>query len=263
MVNEEYITESPILQGNIEIETLLGVEECRDKWTTYAHNGIPVPRMTEILSACIGKDYLVSYALRCKNYYEETNGVLYIGTLVHEKIDEFLLKGSADMTNIEWGNEEVFNKVNKAYNNFVRWYNDKTSEGYIIKTLDIEKKITSPWYGGTIDMIASVQKPGCCNSSNFVIDFKTSSKIAIDYLIQTYGYMWAVNWYRQYVDPTAYPQIDGIGIIRVDKKSKRYEDIFIENDDEFMRDIHNAFVSCLNWYYYQNNLAYIIKERKM
>lgn len=259
---DKYITESPELQGNIELESLEGIEECRDKWTRYFYNGVAVPRMTEILKECVGKDYLVYYALSCKNYKQESDQVLYIGTLVHELIDEFLLKGNADLTKIIWPNETVFNQVTKAYNNFVRWHNDMTAEGYIIKTLEIEKKIVCPWYGGTIDAIFDITKPGARNSSNFIVDFKTSTKISHEYLIQTYGYMWAVKWFNKFAKPE-YPDINGIGIIRVDKKSKKYETLFLDETDPYMINIHNAFVSCLDWYYYQKNLMYIVKNTKM
>ena len=259
----ELITESPELQGNIELETLEGIEECRDKWTVYSYNGTPVPRMTEILSTCIGKDYLVQYALRCKDYYSESSQTLYIGTTVHEMIEEFLLTGTVDMSKINFMNETVFNRVTKAYNNFVRWYNDMIAEGYTIETLEIEKKIVLPWYAGTMDCIMRITEPGSRNSSNFVVDFKTSTKIAMDYLIQTYGYMWGVNWYRQFINQEEYPQIDGIGIIRVDKKSKKYETLFLKNTDSNMVNIHNGFVSCLDWFYYQKNLEFIVKNNKM
>lgn len=256
------ITESPELQGNFEIETLEGIEECRDNWTVYSYNGVPVPRMTELLKECIGKEYLVAYALRCKDYYTESNQTLYIGTLVHELIDEFLITGTVDMSKVNFMNESIFNKVTKAYNNFVRWYNDMIAEGYTIETLEIEKKVCTPWYAGTIDWIARITEPGGRNSSVLVLDFKTSTKIATDYLVQTYGYMWAVNWNILFANSKDYPHIDGIGIIRVDKKSKKYETVIIKSDNLWMNNIHNAFVSCLNWFYYQKNLAHIIKDCK-
>ena len=43
-----------------------------------------------------------------------------------------LLKGNADLTKIVWPNETVFNQVTKAYNNFVRWYNDMTAEAFTV-----------------------------------------------------------------------------------------------------------------------------------
>lgn len=251
------------------VERLQGIEECREKWNVYSYNGTPVPRMTEILKECIGKEYLISYALRCKNYYEESNQTLFIGSTVHEMIDEFLLHGEAEFGSKLYTNEDVFKRIYKAYNNFVRWYNDKIAEGYKIEVLEIEKPIVTPWFGGTIDCIMTITPPGSNKSYNFIVDFKTSSKIAIDYIIQTYGYMWGVNWYNANVGAGDYPFIDGICIIRVDKKYKSYNDLFINfssvNDiNEFtnVTNIHNAFVHCLNWFYYQKNLEWILKNSK-
>ena len=256
--------ERPFVLSDDIMETLNGIEESRDKWIVYNYNGIPIPRMTEILKDCIGKDYLINYALRCKNYHEESNQVLFIGTTVHEMIDDFLLHGEAEFGSNLYINEDVFRKIYKAYNNFKRWYNDKLAEGYKIEVLEIEKTTVNPWFGGTIDCIMKMTPPGSKKSYNYIVDFKTSSKIAIDYLVQTYGYMWSVNWYNQFVDNKTYPHIDGIGIIRIDKKSKTYEDLFLRVDRNFndMININNAFVHCLNWFYYQRNLEWIIKNNK-
>ena len=261
-----YNSPPPLYDPEREIDKLNGIEEARDQWSVYTYNGTPVPRMTEILKECIGKEYLISYALKCKNYYDESNKTLYIGTVVHEMIDEFLLHGTAEFDNNIYTNEDVFKKIYKAYNNFVRWYNDRIVEGYKIEVLEIEKSIVTPWFGGTIDCIMRITNPQGI-IKNYIVDFKTSSKIAHDYLIQTYGYMWGVNWYNKNVDPNAYPQIDGIGIIRVDKKYKSYNDFFMSWDDgihSFMNmvNINDAFVHCLNWFYYQKNLEWILKNNK-
>ena len=268
-INDILYNKSPsiVYQNDNDMDTLQGIEESREKWNVYSYNGTPVPRMTEILKECIGKEYLISYALRCKNYYEESNRVLFIGTTVHEMIDEFLLHGESEFKDNLYTNEDVFRKVYKAYNNFVRWYNDKIAEGYKIEVLEIEKSIVCPWFGGTIDCIMKITPPNSDKSYNYIVDFKTSSKIASDYLIQTYGYMWAVNWYNQFIDNTTYPWIDGIGVIRVDKKSKSYNDIFLRADKDYDQfnnivNIHNGFVHCLNWFYYQKNLEWIIKSNK-
>ena len=261
-----YNSPPSLCESDKEIDKLNGIEEARDQWSVYTYNGVSVPRMTEILKECIGKEYLISYALRCKNYYEESNKTLYIGTVVHEMIDEFLLHGTAEFDNNIYTNEDVFKKIYKAYNNFVRWYNDRIAEGYKIEVLEIEKSIVTPWFGGTIDCIMKItDQQGI--SKTYIIDFKTSSKIAIDYLVQTYGYMWGVNWYVRNIDPSAYPQIDGIGIIRVDKKYKSYNDIFLSLNGDInnfmnMANINDAFVHCLNWFYYQKNLEWILKNNK-
>ena len=157
-------------------------------------------------------------------------------------IDEFLLHGTAEFDNNIYTNEDVFKKIYKAYNNFVRWYNDRIAEGYKIEVLEIEKSIVTPWFGGTIDCIMRItDQQGI--SKTYIIDFKTSSKIAIDYLVQTYGYMWGVNWYVRNIDPSAYPKID-------------------INNFMNMANINDAFVHCLNWFYYQKNLEWILKNNK-
>lgn len=252
----------PKLVGDIDLDLLSGLEPHREKWGVYTYNNIPVPRMTNILKETIGKDYLISYALKCKDYYYETEQILYIGTVVHTMIDEFLIHGKVINTP-DYINETVFSQTNKAYSNFVRWYNDKISNGYKIKPLFIEKEIVCPFFGGTIDCIMQITRPNG-TVGNYIVDFKTSGKIAFDYLIQTYGYWWSVEWNNRNNPKSDFPNIDGIGIIRVDKKRKSYNDIFFTRgeDDLYLNNINNGFTHCLNWFYYQKNLENIIKEKR-
>lgn len=256
------LNDRPIIIGDIDLELLSGIDSYKDKWDIYNYNDIPVPRMSNILKETIGKDYLISYALKCNNYYYETEQILYIGTLVHSMIDEFLLNGKL-VTTPDYRNEMIFNQTNKAYNNFVRWYNDKVTEGYTINPLKIEESITTPWFGGTIDCIMQITRPDGF-TGNYIVDFKTSGKIAIDYLIQTYGYLWGVEWINRNNPKSELPNVNGIGIIRVDKKRKSYNDIFFTKgeDDLYLNNIHNGFVHCLNWFYYQKNLEWILKDKR-
>ena len=55
---------------------------------TYFFNGLPVPRVSEILKKCINKEYLIWWAARVgsKNMTAIRNKAAYIGTLVHKKI---------------------------------------------------------------------------------------------------------------------------------------------------------------------------------
>lgn len=250
----------PEIIGDDILETLEGIDENREKWMTYMFNGCQVPRMSEILKAIIGREYLINYALRCKDYYSESSQTLYIGTTVHEMIDQYLLTGTIDTSSFNFMNEEILNKCMKAYNNFVRWYEDKIAEGYSIEVLEIEKEVICPWFGGTIDCIMKITRPD--NSvSTFIVDFKTSNKISMEYLVQTYGYMWATKWYRENINDNAFPNIDGIGIIRIDKKYKSYHELFITSASiNDMVNIHNGFVSALHWFYHQINLDWIVKN---
>lgn len=256
----EIYKEQPDLIGDDIIETLEGIDENREKWQTYQFEGVSIPRMSELLKATIGRDYLINYALRCKDYYSESNQTLYIGTLVHEMIDNYLLYNQIDLSKFNFMNEEVLNKCMKAYNNFVRWYDNKIAEGYSIEVIDIEKEVVCPWYGGTIDCIMKITAPNDIPRT-FIVDFKTSNKIAMEYLIQTYGYMWATKWYNNNINPNTFPNIEGIGIIRIDKKYKSYSELFINTSDiSTMTNIHNGFVNCLHWFYHQINLEWIVKN---
>ena len=119
------------------------------------------------------------------------------------------------------------------------------NNGYFISDIiGMEKVITSPYFGGTVDCICRI------NGRVYLIDFKTSKKISPEYLLQVCAYTWIIN--SGYVENL--PKIDGVGIIRVDKETKhKYEDLFLNFDIPWQRDILNKYITdfgiLLNSYY--------------
>lgn len=241
-----------------------GVINKLDKFDTYEFKGRGVPRVSEILKKCLGKDYLVIWAARLglEEYKKESNRTLYIGSIVHECIEYFLLHGDIKIPD-NISSPAVRNKIKRAVENFVDWYNSMISKGYIIRVIAIEQKTTNPWFGGTIDCIMNISNPNTGYDKNFIIDFKTSKSISIDYILQTYAYLWSVRWNKQFYDPSL-PDIDGIGIIRIDKEAVKFEDLFLTVTEhiEIMLDIEYTLNSMVNWYYHILIIEYNLKLGK-
>lgn len=239
-------------RSNNEIITHEAVESKLDKFDTYEFQGRGVPRVSEILKKCLGKDYLVIWAARLglEEYRKESNRTLYIGSIVHECIERFLLHGDVKIPD-NISSPMVRNKIKRSVENFIDWYNSMISKGYIIRIIAIEQQTTNPWFGGTIDCIMNISHPDTGYNKNFIVDFKTSKSISIDYILQTYSYLWSVRWNKCFYDPTL-PDIDGIGIIRIDKEAVKFEDLFltIQEHTEIMYDIECSVVSMINWYYH-------------
>ena len=231
----------------------LSLEERETAFSSrYTYNGYIVPRVSEVLKNTINKEFLMNWAARLGfKYIHERDRALDIGSQVHELIENYLINGN-DLP-IKKGIN--FSSVDNAYYNFKCWYNRLKSLGYNIEVIAIEKELICPFYGGTADLIARI------NGVVYIIDFKSSSKITYDYILQTCAYRWIIN--NGYSDLKEY--IGGIGIIRIDKKKKGvFEDLFFNSfdgyQDKIMEDFTIAFGSMLNWYYNLTNIKYLFDQ---
>ena len=68
--------------------------EKRERWDHYTFSGMNVPRVTEIISATIGRGYLMKYAAKLGANYEKQNKMtLDTGTLVHAMLEDYIISG--------------------------------------------------------------------------------------------------------------------------------------------------------------------------
>ena len=235
-------------------------DEYRSKnFDTYKFNGIPIPRVSNILKECISKEFLISWAARLgtQQYMIEKNRATTIGTRVHEMIENYLLTGN-DLNLSYKIVPNYIKSVNIAYNNFKLWVDNINNLGYKIeKILAIEQKVTCPYYGGTIDCIMKI------NGAIYIIDFKTSKQISYEYIIQTCAYMWLIN--NRFFPEISH--IDGVGIIRVDKeKEGKFEDLFLNEHIPYQKEIIDQYIrgfgSLLNSYYNNINMKILFSNYK-
>jgi hypothetical protein len=246
------------LQDIFLLETIN--DEYRDKkFITYTFNNMPVPRVSNILKDMINREYLIGWAAKIgmKEMTIERNKATTIGTRVHEMIEEFLISGK-DLSIDYKTPPSYMKKCNTAYNNFKHWLNRLNSLGYNIEeVIAIEKTVSCPYYGGTIDCICKI------NGAVYIIDFKTSKSIIYEYIIQTCAYMWLINnGFCPDID-----HIDGIGIIRVDKEiDGKYNDLFLNNHIPYQREILDRFTSgfgsLLNSYYHNIDMQLLFQKYK-
>lgn len=263
-MNKEEINQYPAISIPTRLQDIFLLDNISEQYRlknfdTYEFNGIPVPRVSNILKECISKEFLISWAARLgmKQYMIEKNKATTIGSRVHEMIEYYLVNG----TDLDLGYKIApgyIKNVNIAYNNFKSWLDNINRLGYKIeKILAIEKEVTCPYYGGTIDCIMQI------NNAIYIIDFKTSKQISYEYIIQTCAYMWLVN--NGYLPEIS--RIDGIGIIRVDKeKENKFEDLFLNYHIPYQRDIIDKYISgfgsLLNSYYNNINMKQLFSVYK-
>ena len=252
----------PLLE-NTNLEDVFFMDTLDDKYREknfdyYNFNGLPVPRVSHILKECIGKEYLMIWAAKLgyKEMIAARNKATTIGSFVHEMIEHYLLHGE-DLDISYKVSPYYLPQIMIAYNNFKDWVIYINSLGFFIEEIiAIEYVVVCPLYGGTIDCILRI------NGKVYIIDFKTSKQISYEYILQTCSYMWIINngYYPNL------PYIDGIGIIRIDKESKKFEDLFLNNHIPEQKNIIdyyiNAFSALLSSYYNNINVKQLFSRYK-
>ena len=250
------------LLANIE---LTGIKEAIsvDKWGHYSLNGKLLPRVSDILSSCIDSKDIIEYAAKSNPEFYRLNlqEALNTGTMTHAMIEDYLVEGNRKDTTFYLSQKEMSGangeKAINSFNNFINWQNYMKSQGYQINTLATEKVITCPWYGGTCDYIAEVIYPHG-KKSIYILDFKTSAILTFNYFIQTMLYLKAYNYNKYIGTPGFELNIDGIGLIRLDKTKPIFQYLILDNSisSGYMSELDQACNSIIDWFYYQKSVKY-------
>lgn len=227
-------------------------------FSAYKYNGVSVPRVTSIIDSSMNKDGIIEWALSFDNKYayrNEKDFILAVGTKTHDAIEEFLSTGQDPDLELKYAPRQG-PIVRRAYKNFKLWYNNLINSGNTFELIGLEVPVINPFYGGSLDCIARIN--GAC----YILDFKTSSKISYDYIMQVCAYMWTIN--NGY---TSLPHVNGIGIIRVDKKvDGLYNDLFlnefIPEQNKIINDFIRGFGSMLAVYYEKISMNYQFNKYK-
>lgn len=195
----------------------------------YFHNGIPVPRVTEIISKMISEEYLLYWAnglgFKHQGYKKTVDAAANIGSESHNLISRFL-------------NGEVFNSTNIPYLGFRKWWIDITSSNKT-KVIGSEQTLTCQYFGGTYDLLLEI------DGLLYLVDFKTSNHISYKYYLQlaAYKYMLEEQGYN----------ISGCIILQLNKKSIEYTEypLIFTNPyhKEFIDNCFNTFLSLVYGYY--------------
>ena len=94
ILSDTKIIKAPSISlGELQDVFLLdGVDEARGKMDTYTFNNIPVPRVSNILKECIGKEYLMMWAAKLgkQQFAIERIKATTIGSRVHDMIENYL-----------------------------------------------------------------------------------------------------------------------------------------------------------------------------
>lgn len=245
---DKYIKNNLIeFKSLIELLNLYGIDRERSKWDYYKFDSIGVPRVTNILNSTNSKDLSGWISGLGKSYFSVRKSILDTGSLTHAMIEDFIMNGGKASYYSDYRNANE-NEANNAFNNFISWYNDMNNKGYSIEPIFVERQIVTPFYGGTCDFCANLTINGI--TKTYILDFKTSKKISYEYFMQIMFYILGMKFNNE-TNHEKFPNIDGLGIIRVDKQYNQYNFVLanFEDDPQFMQDLISAVYSCIDWYY--------------
>lgn len=208
----------------------------------YYHNNIQVPRVTEILSSMLHEESLMGWSnylgFKKKRYSAVLSISADIGTYTHGLIEDYLSNGFVILNTIP---PRYRFSVENAFLSFVNWYNILLQND--INILGLETQLTCEWFGGTYDMLISI------NNKTYLVDFKTSNHISYKHFIQASAYKYMLELNNIY--------IDGIIILQLNKDTVSFNEyiIHLDNNDHkiFMDSCLDTFKGIVYGYYYRKN----------
>lgn len=214
---------------NKELIELISRENFPIEDPKYIHNGIGVPRVTEIISKMIHEDYLLFWAnslgFKHQGYKKTVENAASIGSYSHDLIHNFLI-----------GN--IFDSNDIPYLGFRKWWSDITTNN-TIEILGTEEVITCEYFGGTYDLLLKI------NDKIYLVDFKTSNHVSYKYFLQlsAYGYILKQKGIN----------VDGFIILQLNKEVIQYTEypilLDIVEHMDFMNKALQSFLSLVYGYY--------------
>lgn len=209
----------------------------------YINNGVPVPRVTEILSKMIHRDSLMYWAnslgFKGLRYRDVLNQAANMGTIAHSAIEKFLKNKLETPDNI-------------PFLGFLSWYNIVTQDiGLPIEVIFIEHRLTCKWFGGTLDALLKI------GNKIYLVDFKTSNHVTSNYFLQLAAYRFMLKLKENI-------EIDGVIVLQLDKDEPGFNeyllDFSIEEHSQFMAHCEETFLSLVYAFYNVERAESLYKE---
>lgn len=215
------------------------------KDSDYVFNGVTVPRVTKILSDMLHEDSLMSWSnfiglVKHQKYQDVLNQAADKGSIVHNGIEDYLTNGNELNLAAVPQNYQV--EVENAYESFKKWWNivATNNKAYVVMQ---ETPLTCQWYGGTLDLLLNI------NDKYYLFDFKTSNHLSYKYILQLAAYRYMLRAGHNI-------EVDGVGIIKLDKQTVNFEEVMLHCDDPFDADLLNHAEICFH------HIVYGYYERK-
>ncbi len=177
-------------------------------------DGTPVPSVTQVLQAVIGKPGLLAWAnalgLQGQKLEDSNQNSFGVGTLLHALIQGNLQN---EEVSTEGYSDEQIKQAQASFSQFLRWKDGKRIEAVFLEKPFVSEKYK---YGGTIDALLNI------DSALTLVDWKTSTSISLDYKLQLAAYLVLLEEHG--IKPQK------VAILRLPKNGSEYE--YFEADAE-------------------------------
>ena len=222
--------------------------------TIYDYNGIPVPRVTNILSSMLHEEYLMGWAnyigLKGEQYRKTLNAAAVKGTYTHNAIEKYVQNGTEfDSSRVP---ENYRYAVNNAYLSFLKWWEIITQNNY--RVIMQEEKLVGKYFAGTLDLLIEI------NGLVYLMDFKTSNHPSFKYFLQLSAYIYLLKELYN-ID------VDGCGIIMLSKDDISFNEIILNDiripgsyNNQYMKYCEETFLSLAYAFYNRSRVESMFKE---
>ena len=210
---------------------------------TYQFDDKRVPRVTEVLSAMLHNDSLMTWAnnLGWKriSYSAFMKEAADKGTYSHMAIENFLKDGYVDLSKLNICNENILVVVQSCVDGFLKWWTDIHNQYKEVEIVSSEESLIHPYFGGTCDCLLKV------DGKYFLIDFKTSNHMSYNYALQLSAYRFLFREIKNI-------EIDKCGILMLNKVDHTYHtyelDFSIPEHRQYIDECEQTFLTLVAAY---------------
>lgn len=210
---------------------------------TYTFSDKRVPRVTEVLSAMLHNESLMSWSnsLGWKriSYTAFMKEAADKGTYSHLAVEKYIKNGYVDLDKFKIVNPIVLEAVKSCLDGFIKWWNILHETYNKIETIFVEETMIHPYIGGTCDCVLKI------DNKYWLIDFKTSNHLNYNYALQLAAYRFLLRETRN----IHINQCCVLMLNKVDHSFRTYE-LDFSNDDhlKFIEDCEQTFLTLVSAY---------------
>lgn len=198
----------------------------------YTVAGQKVPSVTTILNRFKKSEELIDWAHRLglagKSHHDERDAAMAVGTCVHSCID-LAVAGEPIPPSIAHDNKVRPTDIQLARNAYAAWCEWRDTNKPTFEETEVGLVSEQHLYGGTFDAICTIA------GKRVLMDWKTSNRIYNDYYCQLFAYDILVT-------ENGLPPADLVGVLRLDKNKRKYEEKIIETTGDKADKYRKAFL---------------------
>lgn len=232
----------------------------------YNYNGIPIPRVTTILSDMLHEEYLMNWANNVGLYQKKkhtyfTELACDIGTYAHKGFEITVKRSILTIEDFPFDElqipQHLYKNVYNAIASFIQWWST-LKRYHMVEVLMQEHELICQWYGGTVDCVLRI------DGQVYVIDFKTSKHSSYKYHLQLAAYIMILE--------TVYNlHVDGAVILMLNKDKISFSEQYMNFTNypqhaEYLNSLKTAFLSLVYAYYNRKNVEmhynYFMEEER-